>query len=135
MTRYLEENGAPVTFYLPSKFVHSLITVGTPNTGTAMATTLWKYKDAVLALSNPIYLKLCGLSLPCTLSEVLSEQGKVVDTAVEDMRTALSTPTVETYKSLAGDAPPASGLAAEFNALLASFVPGVNKSFHNPRHN
>jgi len=128
LTRFVEENGAPVSFYLPSNFVHSLITFGTPHTGTKMATTLWTYKDANIAVThrNPIYLAICAPTTTCTLEQILASMDKRVDSAVEDMQTSLGPPTTESYKSISGDAPIVSILGLAFNALLAAYVPGTH---------
>lgn len=130
LTRYLEENGVPTPFQqslLPAHFVHNFITIGTPHTGTPLATTLWANKDLYIAATNrdPHLSALCVSTSTCTLSQLLSQQGRQINTAVYDLQTGLGPPTVETYQSITGDAPLVSCLGTEFNVLLAAYVPGI----------
>lgn len=129
VTRYFAN--FPSSTSLPSGIVHSLVTIGTPHTGSKLATELDLHKSDLPCATCVLVKNICSLSSPpinpCTMSQILASKGKVVDTGVTSLRLGLSgSPLANAlpYKTIVGRAPSNSLTGGLLNQLVGSFLPG-----------
>lgn len=139
VTRWFTQAGPPYPLsYLPFDPVHQLVTVGTPQAGSPLATTLWNNQNTV-EVPNPPTTSIVDAacifyfaSSPCTLGGLFGKLGMPVSTGVQSLQGGLPLLSSEVYNSIVGQAPesstpPSPGSTTEniLNTLLGAFVPGA----------
>jgi len=133
VTRYFLDNPPPYSLsYLPSNPVHKLITIGTPQVGSPLATTLWNNRTtvAIPADISPVVAALCSLLSSCTLGDLFARLDKPVSTGVQSLIPGNQVMGSQVYSSILGEAPessfpPLPGSCTELllDILLAAFLP------------
>ena len=109
---------------LPANPFHTLITIGTPHTGSALASWLNTNANTV-ASSGSLASAICGSSgiSNCTVSNLFSFLGQPFGAGLTGLVTGLPNPSSE-YNTIVGIAPVVSTSGSELNGLLGSFAPG-----------
>jgi pimeloyl-ACP methyl ester carboxylesterase len=130
VTRYYIEKGPPFALsYLPIDPIHKLITIGTPELGSALATTLWDNQAKVLPLAgvSPTVGYLCSFFSVCTLGDIFAQQGMPIATGVLSLEPGnANLPSgSEPFGAIVGQAPqaPLSVTELKLDLLIGSFVP------------
>lgn len=126
VTRYFMEYGPPYPIsFLPSNPVHQLITIGTPQLGTPLASMLLQNQQNFPALISPTLAALCSALSTCTLGDLFTY---VLDRPLNTGVMSLVAPENQVigglYNSVVGQAPDPSCTGTVLNLLLDAFVPG-----------
>ena len=138
VTRYFIEHGPPIPLsYLPANPVHNLVTIGTPELGSPLATTLLANASTPLPSNNqdPVANFLCVPLIQstgsCTLGGLFASMGRTVGTGIASLVPGNQPTGSEPYYAVEGSAPessfpPLPGSCTELvlDDLLVDFVPG-----------
>ena len=131
VTRYLLSSGlsSPAPDLL-SNPVHQLITVGTPHSGSKLATTLDTGQGVLVGGGNPFLLPLCLVG-PCTLGGVMAAIGRPVGTGTQSLEPGSSSlqalSATNAFQAIVGDATGSPESVSEelLDILISAFLPGL----------
>jgi len=134
VTRYFMDNGAPAPFAtgtFPKNVVHRLITIGTPHSGSELATFLWEKRD-VLDVENSdgdadssMVALLCHIiyGRKCSVEEFFKKPlGKDIDSGVLSLESGYSSS--QPYWGIQGLRPQSSYSLDALNTIIGDFEPG-----------
>ena len=132
ITRYFLSN-FPSNSIVPLRPVRTLVTIGTPHQGSALAKRLLEKKDqALLSFSGKgvVWNSIClaRLITPCTLGGVLGSMKRSIDTGVgslspnSDSLQLLSS--ANAFDPIIGLVPTSSPTQTILDAMIGSFIPG-----------
>jgi triacylglycerol esterase/lipase EstA (alpha/beta hydrolase family) len=134
-TRYLVEKGPPSPYHkgdsFPASPIHKVITVGTPNLGSALAPALIAKQDNPLILNaSPLVAGLClyFTNLNCTLGGVFGALQKPIGTGVASLDPAYTgtklSAAIEPHSAIVGEALQVTATGLLLDAVITAFAPG-----------
>ena len=110
-----------------SNSVHHLVTIGTPQLGSPLASLLWDNKNTTLSPTSagvsPLVTAVCRAIPSCTLGNFFAAIHKPVTTGVQSLIPGNQVTGGQVYDSILGQAPDPSFSGIILNGIILSFVP------------
>jgi hypothetical protein len=131
VTQYFLDNlsGPPYPFPLTATPVHRFIEVGTPNTGTDLATDLYQNQNSAGLNANPVIVQQCELlaTNPCTLGEMFARMlNKPIASGVLSLEPpGLPPNSASNYDAISGSAQSYTATENRLDIITEAFLPGA----------